>query len=619
MKPIILGLVTLILIFIFVKIYRKKDSIVYFGGGRWWLTWLSLAIITLMDELTSIFYAPAEAFRFIGIGAIFFIIITSLFIRFASTRMVEIAQILEINGIKGGGVYSFSYIVLGPTASFIAVASILVDYILTACISTVSAVENGMTFFHIAETTKFLICFLIVWGVAGLNIIGIKENARFTYIIFIFAGIILLNLIVSGLFSLDSPGIEQISNSFTNSFQNLTGNGLFKGYGFLVFGIASCILAYSGIESVVQTAGLVKDWKEIRKSYIFLALTVGIVTPLITLLALSSKIKFEDHTGDLIPYYSTLLNGPLFGFIVGMLASVTLIMAVNTAYVASSELLEKVAERYNFNWIIKTNKRQSLYRIHIANAIFYSLLIIITNGSQDMLAQMYALGLIASFTINMGCLLIYRYFQGTGEIKAYFTSRVGTLIVFILFLSCFIYLILHKPYGAIMWASVTTVFLFIGFGIARKRAPEKKEIKQTDSKMDLVFAFAENPELEHHIYFLQPDESKLQHIEQNSVFITFYNPRERIPVKSSPTHFRFPLIGNKLLSNIYAIIELIKYELPGIKLKFHFGWPSSSWIDRLSIGVMVFEIMKLPKKYPEYDFVIEHFPKSLSKSTTQAG
>ena len=47
------------------------------------------------------------------------------------------------NKIRGGGVYSFSYLVLGPVASFVAVASIMVDYILTACISTVSAVING--------------------------------------------------------------------------------------------------------------------------------------------------------------------------------------------------------------------------------------------------------------------------------------------------------------------------------------------------------------------------------------------------------------------------------------------------------------------------------------------
>jgi len=39
-------------------------------------------------------------------------------------------------------VYSFSYFVLGPVVSFVAVASIMVDYILTACISSASAADQ---------------------------------------------------------------------------------------------------------------------------------------------------------------------------------------------------------------------------------------------------------------------------------------------------------------------------------------------------------------------------------------------------------------------------------------------------------------------------------------------
>ena len=42
-------------------------------------------------------------------------------------------------------------------------------------------------------------------------------------------------------------------------------------------------------------------------------------------------------------------------------------------------------------------------------------------GSQQVLAEMYAIGLLASFCINMGCLLIYRYLHGTAEICAYYT------------------------------------------------------------------------------------------------------------------------------------------------------------------------------------------------------
>ena len=45
----------------------------------------------------------------------------------------------------------------------------------------------------------------IIWAVAGLNILGIRENARFTFLIFIAAAFVILNLIVSGVLNLE-PG-----------------------------------------------------------------------------------------------------------------------------------------------------------------------------------------------------------------------------------------------------------------------------------------------------------------------------------------------------------------------------------------------------------------------------
>src|SRR5499427_9350824 len=145
------------LFILFGALLRRSGLLGYAKGGKWYLTWLATGVITLMDELTSVFYAPAEAHRFIGAQAIFFIAFTSLLMRFLSSRMVEIGQILERNDIRGGGVYSFSYLVLGPAVSFVAVASIMVDYILTACISAVSAVTNGTAFLPIGAAGQYFL------------------------------------------------------------------------------------------------------------------------------------------------------------------------------------------------------------------------------------------------------------------------------------------------------------------------------------------------------------------------------------------------------------------------------------------------------------------------------
>jgi amino acid transporter len=608
MKPFILIALNVGVIGFFVWLSRKKNLLSSFTDGKWWLTWFSIAIITLMDELTSIFYVPAESYRILnGVSAFVFIIGTSLLMRFLSNRMVEIAHILEHHNIKGGGVYSFSYLVLGPTVSFIAVASILVDYILTAAISTVSAVQNGTSFMDLSPVMIYVLMFAVVWGVAGLNILGIKENARFTFFIFFIAAVVLLTLIASGIID-PSPGQGTvILKGFADTWTNATGGGFFSGIGFVILGIAGVILAYSGIESVVQTAALVKSWKDIRKAYLFLALTVGIFTPLISMVVLTrTDIVFHEHETDLLTHFASILNGPWFGILVGGLAFFLLTMAVNTAFVASSELLERVAHRYGFHWLSKTNKRESLYRIHIMNAIFFSLIISVTAGSQSMLAEMYAVGLVASFTINMGALVIYRYKQGSGDIKEYFTSRTGTVVIFAILLACFGVIAYKHWMGFLLWIVAVIVSLIVGLRVAKRRAPEIVQFHKADNPLDLTFQIAEAGEEHFHIFFKRPKDKSDINPAKNFAYVTFYSPRLATHEKLGPNHYLFPLQGQGLSPIIHSLISNLKYDFPKRDITFHLGWPTSSWIDRLSIGVMVLSLMRLPKAFPEYNFVIEY-------------
>lgn len=610
MKLIVLVLLNLSLVWTFILLVRKPNLITYSQAGRLWLTWLAVGIITLMDEFTSIFYVPAEAHRFIGLSAIVFIALTSILMRFMSTRFTEIAEILEHNGLIGGGVYSFSYLVLGPMISFVAVSSIMVDYTLTACISAVSAVLNASSFFpHVAQATTLVIVLVlaILWAIAGLNILGIRENARFTFFVFALAAFVILNLIASGLVSFNAENLVRLKQSGMESLRSIHTGSLLHDYGNFISHLAFCILAYSGIESVIQTAGLVRSWRDSRKAYLFLACTVGIVTPLVAALALSAPLNFSAHEGDLITHYATVLNGTFFGILVAGLASLTLTMAVNTAFVASSELLERVAHRYGFNWLIATNRRNSLYRVHMINATFFSIIVIVTSGSQEVLADMYAIGLVASFCINLGSLLIYRYFTGTKEVVPYYTSRIGTLILWIILMGCFIFLAIDKPHGTALWAGVTAFVLVAGGLLAKRRAPEIVQIGQSDNEMEMMLNLAESSADELHIIFRRPREESLEQPKENEAYVTFFTPRQGIPPKMAKNHYRFPLTRSNLYQRILLLLRLLQYELPDKNITVHFGWPLSSWLDRFAIGVMVFNLMKLPKKFSQFNFRIDYF------------
>jgi amino acid transporter len=601
---LVLVLLNVALAVLFGMLVMRPNLLGFARGGKWYLTWFAVGLITLMDELTSVFYAPAEAHRFIGHKAIFFIAATSLLMRVLSSRMVEIARILEQHDIRGGGVYSFSYLVLGPVASFVAVASIMVSYILTACISSVSAVINGTAVLPLSSAGERGLILAVIWGVAGLNILGIRENARVTFGIFIVAAVVILNLIVLGILHIDPQSPQVILSSANDVYFSVTEGGFGHAVAVITIGVASCVLAYSGIESVIQTAGLVQSWRDISKAYWFLALTVGIVTPAISALALSAPIDFKAHEGDLITHWATVVGNVPFGFVVGLVGSVILVMAVNTAYVASSELLERVSHRYHFDWLVATNRRASLYRIHILNALMYTGIILLTRGRQSILAEMYAVSLLASFCINIGCLLIYRYLRGTKEIRDYYTSRSGTLILEFILVACFFYLAVHRPYGTGLWASVVTVLLAAAIPLSRRYGPEAREMRRSDYPLEMVLALGE-VDGPLHVYFRRPGEIDVGDRRTGTAFVMFFSPKAPIPPKLSQDHYRFPMQPGGVYRSITALLALLEEELEGRDVTVHFGWPTSSWIDRMAMGVFVANLMRLPKLFPKLHFAIE--------------
>jgi hypothetical protein len=219
---------------------------------------------------------------------------------------------------------------------------------------------------------------------------------------------------------------------------------------------------------------------------------------------------------------------------------------------------------------------------------------------------MYALGLLASFCINMGSLIIYRYFKGKAEMT-YSTSRLVTLILWIILVSCFVFLAIDKPRATMLWATVTGLMLLAGFMIAKKRSPELKQIEQGENEMELILYLAESEDQDLHVFFRRSEEADKEHPKTNEAYITFYSPRVGgLPPKASPNQFRFPLSKISLYHRMVNILRVLEYEMGDRKVMIHLGWPMSSWLERLSVGVMVFNLMKLPRLFPKFGFEIRY-------------
>ena len=151
--------------------------------------------------------------------------------------------------------------------------------------------------------------------VAGLNILGIRENARVTFGIFIAAAFVFVNLIALGVLHIDPQSPQVMLGSATRRRRTTSRE----------HGVAHAIAGHHDRRRELRARLLghrVGDpdrraWSRAgatsRKAYWFLALTVGIVTPVVSALALSAPIDFAAHEGDLITHWATMVGNVPFG------------------------------------------------------------------------------------------------------------------------------------------------------------------------------------------------------------------------------------------------------------------------------------------------------------------
>ncbi|MCE1248204.1 MAG: APC family permease [Firmicutes bacterium] len=605
--PVVIG-IAVVTLFIFL-ITRNSKALFYNKFGTIYLGFLGVGVITVMDVLTSIFYAPAEAFRYVGYDAMFFVTLTAGLVALYSFSMTEIGQILEKLKIIGGGVYNFSYLVYGRSISLIAASSILVDYVNTAAISSISAIENLSSLMSISPFWKIALELAIIWIITGLNLMGIKENAKVTFSIFIFVTYVIGITAALGMFNTSPESVGVIKNSLSQTYTNFSHKNLVMMFEYIVIGVGSTILAYSGIESVLQTQKVVEHWKVIRGAYIFLICFIGIVTPLISILALSQVASPAEHPGDLITSYAKMLGGHALSFIVVIAAIVTLSFAVNTAMIAGVELMTTISERFGVGWLIKPNRFGAHYIIILFMAAFFSLVILVTQGNQNLVADMYAIGLVATFVLNLAALLTYRLFEGFKTIREYKTSLIKNFVMLILFIAVFIYIFIHKRLGAELWIVTSVLMVIFGYVTTKYfKDPEREMEKKFDKSKEILDFIRTIKGGDIHIHFVRPKDIFKEDI-TDAVYITYGLQRITAPAKLQANHFVLSVLSYWGIDDeMESLLGILKTEFPDKKVNVHLGWPTSSWLERLYTGFVVHNLLKLPRKFPEMHFTMEFVP-----------
>ncbi|HLJ23253.1 MAG TPA: APC family permease [Candidatus Acidoferrales bacterium] len=403
------------------------------------LTFISFwraAAIVLNDLASSAYYAGGESESFIGKSAPWFILGVMLF-----SYCVRAVYVESCSMFVRGGVYRVVKEALGGTLAKFSVSALMFDYVLTGPISGVSAgqylaglLNELFTYFHTGivlseNSTAAFFAVLVTLYFWWENIKGVHESSDKALKIMQVTTVMVILLIVWCVYTilvrgahlppLPTPANIQLDK---RSLGWLYGHEIVRMIPMIaVFvGIGHSVLAMSGEESLAQVYREIEAPKlpNLKKAGLIIFIYSLLFTSLVSFFAvmiIPDNVRGQ-YLENLIGGLSMSLEGPFalrLAFHVFVVAVGTLILAgaVNTAIVGSNGVLNRVSEDGVLaDWFRQPHRKFGTSHRIINIVVFFQILTIVASrGDVTFLANLYAFGVIWSFTMQGIAVLVIRY------------------------------------------------------------------------------------------------------------------------------------------------------------------------------------------------------------------
>ncbi|HJX96084.1 MAG TPA: APC family permease [Candidatus Acidoferrum sp.] len=474
------------------------------------LTFISFwraAAIVLNDLASSAYYAGGEAEGYIGKTAPWFILAIMLF-----SYAVRAVYVESCSMFVRGGVYRAVKQSLGGTLAKFSVSALMFDYILTGPISGVAAgqylaglISELLQYSHLGNALTPNQVDFIAAGFAILvtvyfwweNTKGIPESSEKALLIMKLVTVMVVLLITWCIYTAvlrhsALPPWPHPRNLRLNASALgwLAGSPLPHMFGIIAIFIAlgHSVLAMSGEESLAQVYREIESPKlpNLKKAGLVIFVYSLVFTSLVSFFAvmiIPDSVR-QNYLENLIGGLAMSLHGPLiarliFHAFVVVVGTLILAGAVNTAIVGSNGVLNRVSEDGVLSsWFRQPHPRfGTSYRIINIVVLLQIITIFISRGDVTFLANLYAFGVIWSFTMNGLAVLVLRYTRpGVREFQVPFNFYIRgvqipvglSLITLTLFLIAVVNLF-TKPV-ATMAGGTFSVLLFIVFTISERRA-----------------------------------------------------------------------------------------------------------------------------------------------------
>ena len=415
-----------------------KPAVKVFVATTVMLTFISFwraSAIVLSDLASSAYYAGGDAEKVIGKSAPWFILAVMLFSYAVRALYIESSAMFV-----RGGVYRVVKEAMGGTLAKFSVSALLFDYVLTGPISAVSAgqylagfikdmgvvLHRPLSFDDNYFSAFFAVIIVIYFW--WKNTQGIHESSQKALQIMAITTVMVVILILWCTYAvLRAPIVlppsplhadipltrESMGWLHGTFFSHLTFILLFVGFG-------HSVLAMSGEETLAQVNREIEHpkLKNLEKTGLVIFIYSLLFTSLVSFFAVMIIPDSVRPTffANLIGGIAMYLPGPmvaklLFHAFVVLVGVLILAGAQNTSIVGANGVLNRVAEDGVLTSWFQSPHRRYGTSFRIINLIVGMQLatIILSRGDVYKLAALYAFGVIWSFTMKAGAVLVLRF------------------------------------------------------------------------------------------------------------------------------------------------------------------------------------------------------------------
>ncbi|MHB1988580.1 MAG: APC family permease [Acidimicrobiales bacterium] len=369
-------------------------------SGRGQITSIEGVPALSLDAISSVAYGPQAMLIVLataGAGALAKIEpITIAIVVLLVILVFSYRQVIEAYP-DGGGCYAVSKANLGPRASHLAAASLVVDYVLTVAVSIAAGVAALVSGFPSLAPDSLVIALAILAALTALNLRGIATSAR-TFLL-------PTAVFIVGVYYVIGAGLLR-SHPAANAGMHPTAVPKVAGaVGILLIlkAFAAGCSALTGVEAIANDVPAFRAPKARRAKRTEMILGAILGTMLLGLAVLTVRFHVGPTSNQTVLSQITgasVSRGWIY-YVIDLSTTVILALAANTSFGGLPVLASLLARDNLVPHVFGLRAERPVYRYGVAAlAVLAGLLLIAVNANTNSLIPLYAIGVFTGFTLS---------------------------------------------------------------------------------------------------------------------------------------------------------------------------------------------------------------------------